>query len=165
MLSPQRPRLLSVVFGEGGLTVARVKVGFRPKALLISCRDHHRSAQFYEGVLGAVRLPGEGSAGYGCPWFRLGPWELSLMPNATEGSASLLPEHAATMLMLEVDDLQAAHRHCLRAGVEIVEPPNGPYMVIADPDGLQIEVWQADDEDAEPGAAADGGGMTAFPSS
>ena len=139
--------------------MARGKVTFQPKALVISCRDRHRSAQFYEGVLGAVRLPGEGSDGYGCPWFRLGPWELSLMPNATEGSGGLLPTHAATMLMLEVDDLEAADRYCRQAGVEIVEPPNGLYMLIADPDGLQIEVWQADDQDAEPGAAADGRGV------
>ena len=55
------------------------------------------------------------------------------------------------------EDLEAADRHCRQAGVEIVEPPNGLYMLIADPDGLQIEVWQADDQDAEPGAAADGG--------
>lgn len=139
--------------------MAKGKVAFRPKALVISCRDHHRSAKFYEGVLGAVRLPGEGSDGYGCPWFRLGPWELSLMPNATEGSAGLLPAHAATMLMLEVDDLQAAHRYCLRVGVEMVEPPNGLYMVIADPDGLQIEVWQVADEETEPKAAPDQAGM------
>ncbi len=71
--------------------MAKGKVEFRPKALVISCRDRHRSAQFYEGVLGAVRLPGEGSDGYGCPWFRLGLWELSLMPNATKGSAWLAP--------------------------------------------------------------------------
>lgn len=128
--------------------MARSKVRFQPKALVISCRDRHRSAQFYEGVLGAVRLPGDGSDGYGCPWFRLGVWELSLMPNATEDSAGLLPSHAATFLMLEVDDLEAAHRYCLKAGVTIVEPPNGPYMMIADPDGLQIEVWQVDDSGA-----------------
>lgn len=125
--------------------MAKGKVSFRPKALVISCTDHHRSAEFYEGVLGATRLPGDG---VGCPWFRLGPWEISLMPNATKGSAGLLPAHAATMLMVEVDDLKAAHRFCTRAGVEIIEPPNGPYMVIADPDGLQIEVWQADEEDS-----------------
>ena len=134
--------------------MARRKVAFRPKALVISCRDHHRSALFYEAVLGATRIPGDGD-GYGCPWFRLGPWELSLMPNATEDSAGLLPAHAATMLMMEVDDLRAAHRYCVRAGVVVVEPPNGPYMIIADPDGLHIEVWQADDEDAELTAAPD----------
>lgn len=138
--------------------MTRGKLVFRPKGLVISCRDHHRSAKFYEKVLGAVRLPGEGSAGYGCPWFRLGSWELSLMPNATEGSAGLFPTHAAATLMLEVHDLEAAHRYLLRAGVEIVEPPNGPYMIIADPDGLQIEVWQANEEDAEPEAAPDQSG-------
>ncbi len=125
--------------------MAKGKVRFQPKALVISCRDHHRSAQFYEGVLGAIRLPGDG---YGCPWFRLGVWEFSLMPNATEDSVGLLPSHAATFLMLEVDDLETAYRYCLKAGVTIVEPPNGPYMIIADPDGLQIEVWQADDPNA-----------------
>jgi predicted enzyme related to lactoylglutathione lyase len=100
---------------------------------------------FYEKVLGATRLPGDG---YGCPWFRLGEWELSLMPNATESSARLFPAHAANMLLVEVDDLEAAHQFCVQAGAEIIEPPNGPYMIIADPDGLHIEVWQAEDRDA-----------------
>ena len=116
----------------------------RPKAFVISCTDHHLSARFYEGVLGAVRMPGDG---YGCPWFQLGPWELSLMPNATESSSGLFPAHAATMLMVEVDNLEAAHLFCVEAGASIIEPPNGLYMIIADPDGLQIEVWQADDGD------------------
>jgi len=70
------------------------------------------------------------------------------MPNATAGSAGLLPAHAATTLMVEVDDLKAAHSFCVSAGVKIIEPPNGPYMVIADPGGLQVELWQADEEDA-----------------
>ncbi len=74
----------------------------------------------------------------------------------------MLPAHAATMLMLEVDDLEATHRYCLRAGVEIVEPPNGLYMIVADPDGLQIEVWQADEEEAEPAASPDPGGIPAL---
>ena len=82
------------------------------------------------------------------------------MPNAAEGGAGLLPAHAATTLMLEVGDLQAAHHYCLQAGVEVVGPPNGPHMIIADPDGLQIEVWQADREDAERSAAPDRGGIT-----
>jgi hypothetical protein len=125
-----------------GATMAERSVSFRPNALVICCTDHHRSAKFYEGMLGATWLPGDG---YGCPWLRLGPWELSLMPNATEGSAGLLPAHAATLLTVEADDLAAAYRHCLRVGVQIVEPPNGPYMVIADPDGLEIEVWQTEE--------------------
>jgi catechol 2,3-dioxygenase-like lactoylglutathione lyase family enzyme len=121
------------------------KVSFRPKSLVISCTDHHRSAQFYQGVLGATPLPGDG---FGCLWFQLGSWQLSLMPNATEGSAGLLPAHAATILAVEVDDLEAAHRFCIDAGATIIEPPNGPYMIVADPDGLEIEVWQADEKES-----------------
>jgi predicted enzyme related to lactoylglutathione lyase len=123
-------------------------VSFRPKAIVIACTDHHRSAQFYAGVLGAVLIPGDG---YGCPWFRMGPWQLSLVPNATASSTGLLPAHAATILMMEVNDLETAHRFCVQLGVEIIEPPNGISMLIADPDGLQIEVWQADGEDTKPG--------------
>lgn len=76
-------------------------------------------------------------------------WAVGAVPDAecNQGSTGLLPAHAATLLMLEVDDLKAAHRYCVKAGVDIVELPNCLYMIIADPDGLQIEVWQADDEE------------------
>jgi hypothetical protein len=35
--------------------------------------------RFYEDVLGASPDPRDG---YGCPWYRLGAWSISLMPNA-----------------------------------------------------------------------------------
>jgi hypothetical protein len=131
--------------------VAKKKSMFRSRALVVSCRDQHRSAQFYEGVLGAVRLPGDG---YGCVWLRLGSWDLSLMPNSSE-AASTVPPHAGILLMLEVDDLQKAHQKFINVDVEIREPPNGPYMLIADPDGLQIEVWQTDPEEIDGASHSD----------
>jgi catechol 2,3-dioxygenase-like lactoylglutathione lyase family enzyme len=119
-----------------GETETRV---FRGKSITIVCTDTARSAAFYRGVLGADLLPGDG---YGCPWYRLGDLVFSLVANAATPSTSS-PSAATLMLWLEVDDLPAAHRRLAEAGVRIVEAPEGgPYVLIADPDGLLIEVWE-----------------------
>lgn len=117
---------------------------FRGLAVTIACTDRDRSAAFYERVLGAVPIPER--CDVGCHWYRLGSLVLSLMPAAEARSPASFPAHAMAMLWLEVDDLAGAYRHLADANVQIVEPPNGPYMLIADPDGLIIEVWQRDDE-------------------
>jgi len=114
---------------------------FRPKALTIACTDLDRSRRFYEDVLGASPDPRDG---YGCPWYRLGAWSISRMPNAAERSPSSFPDQAMTILWLEVDDLAAAERHFARNQVEVVQPSDGQFMMIVDPDGLVIEVWQAE---------------------
>jgi catechol 2,3-dioxygenase-like lactoylglutathione lyase family enzyme len=114
---------------------------FRPKALTIACTDLNRSRRFYEDVLGASPDPRDG---YGCPWYRLGAWSISLMPNAAERSPSSFPDQAMTILWLEVDDLAAAERHFARNQVEVVQPSDGQFMMIADPDSLMIDVWQTE---------------------
>ena len=117
---------------------------FSGKAVTISCTDPHRSSAFYRNVLGAVPLPGDG---YGCQWYRLGELVFSIMPNAEAGTPASFPRDAMAMLWLEVDDLAAAHRHLKKAKVRIVDAPDGgPYLMIADPDGLMIEVWVRDDD-------------------
>ena len=62
------------------------------------------------------------------------------MRNAEEHSPAKVPTHAASVLWLGGDDLQAAHGLFVRRGVTIVEPPDGEFMTVADPDGLLIEV-------------------------
>ncbi len=49
-----------------------------------------------------------------------------------------------TMLWPEVDDLGIAERLFARNRVEVVQPSDGQLMLIADPDGLVIGVWQAE---------------------
>ena len=124
--------------------MARRKVAFRAKALTIACTDLARTEAFYRTVLGAAPDPRDGQ---GCPWFRLGSLSVTLMPNATERSPAAFPTHAMTILWLEVDDLEAAHARFVRHGVEIIQPSDGTFMIVADPDGLLIEVWQAEPED------------------
>ena len=92
-------------------------------------------------VLGASPDPRDG---HGCPWYRLGTWSITLMPNAAERSPSAFPDHAMAILWLEVDDLEAATRRFAREQVEVVRPSDGQFMMIADPDGLMIEVWKAE---------------------
>lgn len=114
------------------------KLAFRPKALTVVCTDLDRSRRFYEDVLGATLDPRDG---YGCAWYRFGEWYVTLMPNAAEPSPSSFPAHAMTILWLEVDDLEAAEQHFARHQVRVVRPSDGQFMMIADPDGLMIEVW------------------------
>lgn len=124
------------------------KVRFTGRAVTIACTDQRRSERFYEGVLAAERIPGDG---YGCSWFRLGPLTLTLMPNATEPSRAVYPTHAMPILWLETPDLEAAHRHLVRHRVPVIEHDPGLFLTITDPDGLLIEVWQADE--TEPAAS------------
>jgi len=123
--------------------MARRSVRFHGKAVTIACTDQKRSERFYEGVLGAKRLPGDG---YGCSWFRLGDLTLNLMPNAAEPNPSEFPAHTMPILWLEVDDLASAHLHLKRRKVPIVELHEGQFFMAADPDGLLIEVWQSESE-------------------
>jgi catechol 2,3-dioxygenase-like lactoylglutathione lyase family enzyme len=114
---------------------------FSRAAVVVSCTDVARSRKFYEKVLGAVLDPGEEHDA--CPWFSLGGLRLGLMPNAAR-AALPSPEHAAMSLFVEVDDLESTHRELVRKGVTILQAPEGgPLAVIADPDGIVIEVWQA----------------------
>ena len=111
----------------------------RGMAVVVTCTDLHRSEQFYRHVLGAVPDPREG---HGCPWFMLGDMSISLLPNATE-PADTSPPRAALCLSLEVDDLDAACRRFEENDVKILQPSDGQFVVIADPDGIVIEVWEA----------------------
>lgn len=119
---------------------------FRFRALTIACTDHRRSEQFYRDVLGAETMPTD-DPGYGCPWLRLGTLAITLMPNAEARSPAEFPMHAMPILWLEVDDLDAAAAHFARHGVEVIDPSDGQFMQIADPDGLVIEVWQSAPEE------------------
>jgi hypothetical protein len=125
--------------------MARRKVSFRFKALTIACTDHRRSEQFYRQVLGATTYPTP-DPGYGCPWLQLGTLTITLMPNADERSPAQFPTHAMPMLWLEVDDLEVAGQHFAKHGVEVIALYEEQFMQIADPDGLIIEVWQAEAE-------------------
>lgn len=117
------------------------KPTFRVRALTVACTDVDRSDRFYRAVLGATRTPTDNGVGW---WYRLGALEFTLLPNAAERTPAVFPTHAMPILWLEVDDLAAAAEWFARHGVEVVEPGDGQYMMVSDPDGLVIEVWQAD---------------------
>lgn len=112
---------------------------FRTRAMTIVCTDVQRSAEFYEKVLGATRLPTD--VGH---WYRLGSLEISLLPNAAKPSPADFPTHAMMMLWLEVDELSRAAKQFADHGVKVTDEGDGQFMTVADPDGLLIEVWQAE---------------------
>src|SRR5215208_4185286 len=119
--------------------MAHPRLSFRFRALTVVCSDLRRSERFYKSLLGAavVKTPD----GIGCPWFRLGSFVFTLMPGAVARGPGEYMTHASYMLWLEVDHLAAARKRFARAGVTVVED-HEETMVIADPDGLLIEVWQ-----------------------
>ena len=112
--------------------------------LIIACTNVGRSERFYHTVLGTTRIPTDNGIGW---WYRLGPLEINLLPNATEPSPAVFPTHAMPILWLEVDDLAAAAERFARHDVRVVSPSDGQFMQVADPDGLVIEVWQAESEE------------------
>lgn len=130
-------------YGAPGIPqMLRKRISFRIRAVAIACTDQKRSERFYERILGARRQPRDGS---GCAWFRLGELTLSLMPNATEPSPSKFPTHAMPIIWMEVVDLAEARRHLNRHKVPILED-EVQYLMVADPDGLLIEIWQSEPE-------------------
>ena len=114
---------------------------FHGKAITICCTDQSSSEAFYEGILGAQRLPTEG---FGCSWFQLGRLTLTLMPNAAEQCPAVFPTHAMPILLLDVDDLATSHQHLTSNGISISDYHEHQFLMFEDPDGLVIEVWQRD---------------------
>jgi catechol 2,3-dioxygenase-like lactoylglutathione lyase family enzyme len=119
---------------------------FRLTSITISCTDLARSARFYEDVLGAVLDPRDG---VGCRWYRLGSAWISLMPNSFRPSPSQMPDDAMAMLWLETNDLAAAERRFEEFHVTVLQPSDGQFMLITDPDGIVIEVWQSTGSDSD----------------
>lgn len=117
------------------------KPSFRATAITIACTDYDRSGQFYEQAFGAVR---DARDGYGCRWYKLGSIWLTLIPNASEPTPARFPEHPMAMLWLETDDLPAAAERLAGMGVEVLQPFDGESMMVTDPDGIVIEIWQAE---------------------
>lgn len=115
---------------------------FTAESVTIICTDQRRAERFYGEVLGATPIPG--GDGYGCSWFQLGAVRISLMPNAMKPVESPSVDRPGAMLWLEVSDLGEAHAFLVERGVTILSPPNGQFMLITDPDGVVIEVWQRD---------------------
>jgi catechol 2,3-dioxygenase-like lactoylglutathione lyase family enzyme len=120
------------------------KPQFQVRALTIACTDVERSVQFYRSVLGASVIPTDNGVGW---WYRLGSLEVTLIPNAAAPSPARFPTHAMPILWLEVDDLAAAAERFSQYGVTIIDPGDGQYLMLTDPDGLVIEVWQSQSED------------------
>lgn len=63
------------------------------------------------------------------------------MQNASEKSPADFPTHAMPILWLEVDDLAAAAELFARSGLAVTD--YDVHLQIIDPDGLLVEVWQA----------------------
>ncbi|MGC4046528.1 MAG: VOC family protein [Armatimonas sp.] len=93
---------------------------FQPFALTIACTDLARSVAFYEGVLGAKRLPSDnGVDGH----YQLGSLRIALLPNAAQPSPATFPDDAMSILWLETEDLEEAGKYFVRQGVIVIDAP------------------------------------------
>jgi catechol-2,3-dioxygenase len=119
---------------------SRPRPDFRVRALTICCTDRKRSSHFYENVLGATPIPTD--IGGLPPWYQLGSLRITLLSSAEKPSPAEFPTHAMPMLWLEVADLAAAAEHFAGHDVPVIDPGDGQFMMVADPDGLVIEVWE-----------------------
>jgi catechol 2,3-dioxygenase-like lactoylglutathione lyase family enzyme len=111
---------------------------FDARAITIHCTDLDRSDRFYRAILGGEFVPADGGFQRR---YRFGTWELILLPNAEAVSPATFPTHAMPLLWLEVADLPAAVAWLTQHQVTIVDPGDDQSLMIADPDGIVIEVW------------------------
>ena len=116
----------------------------RPRnAVCIICTDHWRSLEFYRDAFNAEVIPGEVGT---CPWLKIGDLPITLVPNTDQPSRLEHSEHAMAVLFLQVDDLHAAYQQAIEHGANPIDPPrpDGIHFLVADPDGVIIEVMQAE---------------------
>ncbi len=83
-----------------------------------------------------------------CPWLRIGDLLITLVPNTDRPSPLQHSEQAMVTLLLVVDDLHAAYGQAIDHGAKPIDPPqpDGVNFIVADPDGIIIEVMQSDFE-------------------
>lgn len=115
---------------------------FRLRALTIVCTDQKRSEEFYGTLLGAARITTDNGTSR---WYRLGKLDITLLPGASDRSTAMFPETAMVMLWLEVPRLSKVIERFQAHQVPIVDEGDGQFIIIADPDGLLIEIWEAEE--------------------
>ncbi len=113
---------------------------FEGHSVTILCTDLTCSVRFYEHILGATAIPLEHGT---CGWYQLGSLRFSLVENAVEQNVSTFPEHAQIMLWLNVPSLSWAAKWFQAHDVPIIEKNDSQRMLISDPDGLLIEIWES----------------------
>ena len=129
--------------------------------LVLRSPDIHRAARFYRalGLLFTAERHDTGPEHYsssvnGCV-FELYPLAAGREPTT------------ATRIGFSVDSVDELVPLVQAVGAEVVSAPHdsewGRRAVVRDLDGHTVELVTPHGRDAEPGAAADGGGTTAFP--
>ncbi len=116
----------------------------RPRnALCIVCTDLRRTLDFYREAFGAELFPGEVGT---CAWLRIGDLPITLLANTDTPSPLGYCEHAMAMIFLQSDDIQTAYKRAIAHGARPMDPLqlDGVSFIVADPDGILIEVMQSE---------------------
>ena len=114
--------------------------------LTVNCVNREASAAFYESVLGATVDPDQ-DFNLGTYAYRIGTLRIVLLHNAVGPATDEFPRNAMNLLTVEVPDLAAAYQQALRSSGGVIQPPGeSPSMLLTDPDGIAIEVFQASRE-------------------
>jgi catechol 2,3-dioxygenase-like lactoylglutathione lyase family enzyme len=114
----------------------------RPRnALCIVCTDQRRTFEFYRDAFGADPIPGEVGT---CTWLRIGELPITLLANTDHPSRLDFCEHAMATIFLQSDDIHSAYERAIAHGARTIDPlqPDGVNFIVADPDGIIIEVMQ-----------------------
>jgi catechol 2,3-dioxygenase-like lactoylglutathione lyase family enzyme len=106
--------------------------------------DQERARRFYTDVLGFETVA-DATFGPGQRWVQVAP------PGSTTTFALVtwfaeMPAGSLRGLVLDTDDLDAAHRDLVARGAEVTDPsdePGGRFCFLADPDGNMISLHQA----------------------
>jgi uncharacterized glyoxalase superfamily protein PhnB len=99
---------------------------------------------FYREAFGAELLSQDTPVT--CPWLRIGDLTITLVENTERISPLESSEHAMATLLLRVDDVNAAFLRATKHGARVIQPPDkgGVTFMVADPDGIIIEVMRYD---------------------
>ncbi len=116
----------------------------RPRnALCIVCTDQRRTFQFYRDAFGAELVHGDVGT---CAWLRIGDLPITLLPNADKPSPLGYCEQSMVLIFLQSDDIGAAYSRAIAHGARPIDPlqPDGVNFIVADPDGIIIDVIQSE---------------------
>lgn len=110
-------------------------------ALCIVCTDQRRTLAFYRDAFGAEVIPGEIGT---CAWLRIGELPITLLANTDKPSRLNFCEQAMALVFIQSDDILAAYKRAIAHGARPIAPlqPDGVTFMVADPDGIIIEVMQ-----------------------
>ncbi len=109
--------------------------------VVVPCLRYHRARVFYEKVLGLEAV----SSGRSHVFFACGGAKLALV-DASGGDPMVRPSGHGVYLDMEVDDLNALKRRCMKERIELLDErrdEHGKAITLRDTEGNLLNIFQA----------------------